>query len=686
MCVSSLCIPIKAIPTASVKYKERVSFCCAMRSVNGTTKGRNLMKCQKCGNEISNDAVFCSKCGMRLDVGNVQPTPTNNCIKRKWYSFQGRSTRSEWWLFNIVAYLMAFVLGTNMVYLEASEIISKGNVYLLTIVLPIIPYIIMLPVEVRRCHDVGKSGLMAYLLFFISICLISHEALKSYFDDTEASGLWDILSVILSVIYLILFGLRKGLDGDNKYGPSPKSNHKETSAWDYVKWFIGIFLFCFIMVEWCVIAVKIDEISQHKISLTDEEIHAAPFECLMESISSNDLKSVKRVFNSNVGELPLKLNTTNNKYSLTPLSHAASIGNIDIVKYLITEKHADVSYVDTNLGISTLDVAAWNGQLETVKYLAKLVPETEYSYAALCAARNGQIDVLKYFIETKGLSVDYVNTNTTRRTGVLLAEAAYNGKLNVCKYLISKGATINYQPDSSPGTHFYSALERAAQSGQLDIVKYLVEELHAKLYDALELAEKEKKAEVVKYLKATFAKEISIKEFKTKLDAIGSRYATEWKKFCDEGNLDKRIYIYSDMVMSLNSSLSKISAENLPEDIDVAFANLKMVCRHMNSCIEEFSALAAAKRKLLSQSNASFTAMLLHAGIGFGASVAGAHDFANQQITSAAATGVSALVKDLSSEEEIDTAYNNLINRVNTLNKRRYEKWQELDNIINHHL
>lgn len=644
------------------------------------------MKCHNCGNEIPNDDVFCSKCETHLDVGNVQPTPTNNCIKRKWYSFQGRSTRSEWWLFNIVACLMAFVLGTNMVYLEASEIISKGNVYLLTFVLLVIPYVIKLPVEVRRCHDVGKSGLMAYLLFFISICLIPHEALKSYFDDTEAFGLWDILSVILSVIYLILFGLRKGLDGDNKYGPSPKSNHKETSAWDYVKWFIGIFLFCFIMVEWCVIAVKIDEISQHKISLTDEEIHAAPFECLMESISSNDLKSVKRVFNSNVGELPLKLNTTNNKYSLTPLSHVASIGNIDIVKYLITEKHADVSYVDPNFGISALDIAAYNGHLEAVKYLSELLPKSEYGCAALCAARGGQIDVLKYFIETKGVSVNYVSTDKTRGTGVLLAEAAGRGKLNVCKYLISKGATINYHPKDASGGYFYSALERAAQSGQLDIVKYLVEEHHAKLYDALELAEKEKKAEVVKYLRTAFAKNISIKGFQTQLCAVEDRYATEWKKFCDEGNLDKCVYIYSDMVMSLNSSLSKISAENLPEDIEVAFANLKMVCRHMNSCIEEFSALAVAKRKLKAQSDASLTAMLLHAGVGLGAKVAGAHDFANQQITSAAATGVSALVKDLSSEEEIDIAYNNLINRVNTLNKRRYEKWQELYNAIFHHL
>lgn len=30
------------------------------------------MKCHNCGNEISNDAVFCSKCRTRLDVGNAQ--------------------------------------------------------------------------------------------------------------------------------------------------------------------------------------------------------------------------------------------------------------------------------------------------------------------------------------------------------------------------------------------------------------------------------------------------------------------------------------------------------------------------------------------------------------------------------------------------------------------------------------
>ena len=126
------------------------------------------------------------------------------------------------------------------------------------------------------------------------------------------------------------------------------------------------------------------------------------------------------------------------------------------------------------------------------------------------AAAQGNIDVLKYYIEKKNVSANYYEEK--RNVGALLAEAATHGHFEICKYLISKGAKIDYRPSKSSGEYLHSALERAAQSGQLDIVKYLVEEHHAKLYDALKLAEKEKKAEVVKYLRTAFAKEISQKK------------------------------------------------------------------------------------------------------------------------------------------------------------------------------
>lgn len=419
-------------------------------------------------------------------------------------------------------------------------------------------------------------------------------------------------------------------------------------------------------------------------AMANDDISLNAKKCLMSCINSNSVDAVQKVLD----DPSLIIDNLNFECKFegvqwTPMTLAAAKGNIEIAKLLVSQG-ADIRHINSEK-ITPLDQAAWSGNLAMVEYLSAFLPESEYGYAALCAARNGQIDVLKYFIETKGVSINYVSTDKTRGTGVLLAEAADRGKLNVCKYLISKGATINYQPDSSPGNYFYSALERAAKSGQLDIVKYLVEEHHAKLYDALELAEKNKKTEVVKYLKTAFAKEILIKEFKTKLDAIGSKYVKEWKKFCDEGNLDKCVYIYSDMVMSLNSSLSKISAENLPEDIDVAFANLKMVCRHMNSCIEEFSALAAAKRNLEAQLNESNTDAWANIAVGVIMALFDSNTAA-QHFAAGTSTSANGLVKGLSAEEKIKTAYNNLINRINTLNKRRYEKWQELDNAIDHHL
>ena len=226
-------------------------------------------------------------------------------------------------------------------------------------------------------------------------------------------------------------------------------------------------------------------------AMANDEMRLNTKKCLMSCINSNDVEAVQRVLEysrSTIGDLNFEYKDGGNQW--TPMTLAAAKGNIEIAKLLVSQG-ADIRHVDS-IKNTPLYQAAWSGNLTMVEYLSAFLPESEYGYAALCAARNGQIDVLKYFIETKGVSVNYISTDKTRGTGVLLAEAAGRGKLNVCKYLISKGATINYHPKNASGGHFYSALERAAQNGQLDIVKYLVEEHHAKLYDALELAEKKK--------------------------------------------------------------------------------------------------------------------------------------------------------------------------------------------------
>lgn len=408
---------------------------------------------------------------------------------------------------------------------------------------------------------------------------------------------------------------------------------------------------------------------------------ACLLEPLFEHINSNEVEAVQRVINAPsfmIDDLNFECSFKGDQW--TPMTLAASKGNVEIAKLLVS-RGADIRHINSNKK-TPLDEASYSGYLTMVEYLSEFLPKSEYGYAALWAARKGKNDILKYFIETKGVSVDYVNTNATRSSGVLLAEAACNGKLNTCKYLISKGATLDYHPKSSIGTHFYSALEMAAQNGQLDIVKYLIEEHHAKLYNALELAEKEKKPEIVDYLKTELVKEI--REFKAKLEAVGDKYEREWKNFCDEsvlnkkGELEKIDYIYSDMVMSLNSALSKMSVDRLPEDIAVDFDILKIVCRYMNSCAEELATLAKANRKLTEVGASFFDGII---GMLFDPSGA---DECHRAVS--ATVDTSKPEKALFTEEKINTAYKNLINRINILNKRRCEKWQELYNTINHHL
>ena len=148
------------------------------------------MYCKNCGEKLDDGSVFCAKCGMRLDDGPVAkrdeaPAAASGqqhkveffeAIKlyfTRW-TFDGRSSRSEYWWPVLLGALVSFIPGLDFIYCVAS----------------IAPSIF---VAVRRLHDVGKSG---WWYWFILLPFVG----------------WGIL------IYLFC---QRSDSQENKYGPVP---------------------------------------------------------------------------------------------------------------------------------------------------------------------------------------------------------------------------------------------------------------------------------------------------------------------------------------------------------------------------------------------------------------------------------------------------------------------------------
>ncbi|MFD3408849.1 DUF805 domain-containing protein [Aquirufa sp. HETE-83D] len=119
-------------------------------------------------------------------------------ILKNYATFTGRARRSEFWygiLFNFLALIVANVLdnvlGTKIMTDFGFEL-PYGYVYIGYVLLTFIPF---LAVQVRRLHDVGKSG------WFYLIVLIP----------------------LIGFIWLLVLDCTEGTPGPNQYGENPKN-------------------------------------------------------------------------------------------------------------------------------------------------------------------------------------------------------------------------------------------------------------------------------------------------------------------------------------------------------------------------------------------------------------------------------------------------------------------------------
>jgi uncharacterized membrane protein YhaH (DUF805 family) len=214
------------------------------------------MKCVTCGNDIPDGAKFCGVCGISLatppsdSVVDDRPTESGqgiaydgeglaelpmiefiDAIKRgfqNYFKFSGRATRAEYWW---------FVLFTQLLGLAGIVPVIGWIIGPLASIASIIPSISL---SVRRLHDIGKSGwwmmvwvgsVLIWVFWFIFFVAglgnmedenwIQEESDAFWGQVAVSAGVLLIASVALMIVWVVWF-VRKGDKGPNKYGPDPR--------------------------------------------------------------------------------------------------------------------------------------------------------------------------------------------------------------------------------------------------------------------------------------------------------------------------------------------------------------------------------------------------------------------------------------------------------------------------------
>lgn len=112
-------------------------------------------------------------------------------VLKKYVEFNGRASRTEYWMFFLVTCIISIVLSVvdGALHLNGlSNLGVLGSIYSLLILLP------YLGVMVRRLHDTNHSGWWVFI----------------------------ILIPLLGALVLLVFLVSNSTPGDNKYGPNPK--------------------------------------------------------------------------------------------------------------------------------------------------------------------------------------------------------------------------------------------------------------------------------------------------------------------------------------------------------------------------------------------------------------------------------------------------------------------------------
>jgi uncharacterized membrane protein YhaH (DUF805 family) len=160
-------------------------------------------------------------------MGPIQATTT--CF-RKYATFSGRASRSEYWWFGLVLFLgfiPAYFIDTVVFNVNYNDI-DTGK-YIFSPALELFSLATLLPswaVAVRRMQDISQNGKIwfwAFGLFYAVIYFDTFLDMTNLIPGYETTTIYfvTIFGALFFLIIHVLLAIKRSQPDENKYGPNP---------------------------------------------------------------------------------------------------------------------------------------------------------------------------------------------------------------------------------------------------------------------------------------------------------------------------------------------------------------------------------------------------------------------------------------------------------------------------------
>ena len=193
--------------------------------------------CQNCGAELNSMDKFCPHCGRNLiGKGSQSVYVPERGLREKFFKIEGRLNPTRYvlrWSIIVSIYILCMI---------ATYSIGASNPSIAALSIPITLFTValLMPLNIRRAHDLGHSGwyvILAFMPIFMGVAELLtrrirwkdesgevHEVEK--FNDAGSFFVFFYV-MIASTLSVLYFMFKSGTPGENEYGANPVGKNAE---------------------------------------------------------------------------------------------------------------------------------------------------------------------------------------------------------------------------------------------------------------------------------------------------------------------------------------------------------------------------------------------------------------------------------------------------------------------------